>query len=118
MAIDSMNKVIHAAVRRDLTRLGAALDTARDGDRRRAADLGRAWANLREHLSTPEWHAAMRQVRRQPPRAAGWFLAWLEDGGPDEARRFLASEVPAPVRLVLGRVLGRRYHRTVAPVWR
>jgi hypothetical protein len=26
--------------------------------------------------------------------------------------------VPAPVRLVLGRVFGRSYHRDIAPVWR
>ncbi len=204
-----MNKVIHAAVRRDFTRLGAALGTARDGDRRRAADLGRAWGNLRDQLhhhhqqedtilfptavrlgadaglvealeaehqamgralaeideamgsyatsgsaedaadagdavrrgtavvdqhlaheegelepivlawgDAPEWREAMHRVRQQPPRSAGWFFAWLEDGGPEEAQRYLAHQVPRPVRLVFGRVLGRGYHRTVAPVWR
>ena len=48
--MDSMNKVIHAAVRRDLARLGGALDSVSDGDRKRAADLGRAWRNLRDQL--------------------------------------------------------------------
>lgn len=41
-----MNKVIHAAVRRDLRRLEHALTTVRDGDRPRAGDLRRAWEHL------------------------------------------------------------------------
>jgi len=206
--MDSMNKVIHAAVRRDLARLGGALDEVTDGDRRRATDLGRAWRNLRDqlrhhheqedtilfpvavhlgieralvdalesehqamsralgeidtamgsyatsasaadaadaadavrrgtavvdhhlaheegelepllrdHLGSPEWQSAMRRLRRQPPRQAGWFFAWLEDGASPEARAFIGSEVPTPVRMVLGRVFGRGYHRSIAPVW-
>jgi hemerythrin-like domain-containing protein len=208
MAMDSMNKVIHAAVRRDLARLGGALDEVTDGDRRRATDLCRAWRNLRdqlrhhheqedtilfpvvvhlgidpalvealeaehramsaamdevdtamssystsasaadaadaadavrrgtgvvdhhlaheegeleplvrEHLESAEWKAAMRQLRKQPPRKVGWFFAWLDDGASDEARAYVASEVPAPVRFVFGRVFGRGYRRTVAPTW-
>jgi hemerythrin-like domain-containing protein len=46
----TMNRVIHAAVRRDLDRLAAALDSARDGDRARAADLERAYSNLHAQL--------------------------------------------------------------------
>jgi len=208
MVMDSMNKVIHAAVRRDLARLGGALDTVSDGDHKRATDLGRAWRNLRdqlrhhheqedtilfpvtvhlgvdlalvdameaehqtmaralteidtamgsyatsasaadaadaadavrrgsvvveehlvheeeefeplvrEHLESSEWKAAMRQIRKVPPRQAGWFFAWIEDGAPEDARAFVATEVPAPVRLLLGRIFGRGYHRTIAPVW-
>lgn len=204
-----MNKVIHAAVRRDLARLAGALASVKDADGRRADELSRAWRNLRDqlrhhhqqedtilfpaavllgvdeglvavleaehgamgraldeideamgsyatsasaadaadaltavrrgsvvvdqhlaheegelepllrgHVDAPEWQAAMRRVRQQPPRTAGWFFAWLEDGVPDDAQRYLAREVPAPVRMVLGRLLGRGYHRTVAPVWR
>ncbi len=47
----TMNRVIHGAVRRDLARLATALDRARDGDRARAQDLERAYANLREQLT-------------------------------------------------------------------
>jgi len=47
----TMNRVIHAAVRRDLDRLATALDTFRDGDRSRAQALGRAYANLRTELT-------------------------------------------------------------------
>jgi hemerythrin-like domain-containing protein len=47
----TMNRVIHAAVRRDLTRLATALDRVPDGDRARAEELHRAFANLQEQLT-------------------------------------------------------------------
>jgi hemerythrin-like domain-containing protein len=47
----TMNRVIHQAVRRDLGRLDAALASARDGDRQRAQQLGRAYANLHRELT-------------------------------------------------------------------
>jgi hemerythrin-like domain-containing protein len=47
----TMNRLIHAAVRRDLQRLEAALGSASDGDRARAADLERAYANLHRELT-------------------------------------------------------------------
>jgi len=47
----TMNRVIHAAVRRDLDRLVRALDAIADGDRGRAQDLQRAYANLRHELT-------------------------------------------------------------------
>ena len=46
----TMNRVIHAAVRRDLDRLATALATARDGDRTRARQLNAAYANLHDQL--------------------------------------------------------------------
>jgi hypothetical protein len=47
----SMNKVIHCAVRRDLKRFRAALDSFRDGDRARASGLHRAWENFDQQLT-------------------------------------------------------------------
>ena len=47
----TMNRVIHDAVRRDLTRLSTALGAARDDDRARAAELDRAYAFLRDELT-------------------------------------------------------------------
>jgi hemerythrin-like domain-containing protein len=47
----TMNRLVHAAVRRDLGRLEAALGSLPDGDRVRAADLERAYANLRRELT-------------------------------------------------------------------
>ncbi len=46
----TMNRVIHAAVRRDLDRLADALAVAPDGDTARARDLERAYANLHAEL--------------------------------------------------------------------
>jgi hemerythrin-like domain-containing protein len=47
----TMNRVIHDAVWRDLTRLSTALGAARDDDRARAAELDRAYAFLRDELT-------------------------------------------------------------------
>jgi len=47
----SMNKAIHGAVRRDLTRFLNALDTFPDGDRARAEQLATAWANFDDQLT-------------------------------------------------------------------
>lgn len=46
-----MNKVIHCAVRRDLSRFRAALESFQDGDRARAAGLHRAWENFDDQLT-------------------------------------------------------------------
>jgi hemerythrin-like domain-containing protein len=47
----TMNRVIHAAVRRDLERLQSALADAREGDVARARQLERAYANLHRELT-------------------------------------------------------------------
>jgi hypothetical protein len=51
MATMSMNKAIHGAFRRDLRRFLDALASFRDGDRARAAQLGRAWDNFDAQLT-------------------------------------------------------------------
>ncbi|HEX6148248.1 hemerythrin domain-containing protein [Nocardioides sp.] len=50
MATITMNEITHAAVRRDLARMEAALGGFQEGDRERARDLRRAWASLWELL--------------------------------------------------------------------
>lgn len=47
----TMNRLIHAAVRRDLDRLSRALDEFRDGDVDRAGALALAFGNLRRELT-------------------------------------------------------------------
>ena len=47
----TMNRVIHAAVRRDLERTAKALDSFRDGDTVRAEELNRAWEHLAQQLT-------------------------------------------------------------------
>ena len=56
----SMNKVIHAAVRRDLGRFRRALDAFTDGDRERAAALHRAWVNFDAQLT--EHHEGEHEI--------------------------------------------------------
>lgn len=56
----SMNKVIHAAVRRDLERFQRALDGFTDGDRKRAAALQRAWVNFDAQLT--EHHEGEHEI--------------------------------------------------------
>jgi hemerythrin-like domain-containing protein len=206
----SMNKVIHAAVRRDLDRFRRALDGFRDGDRDRAAALHRAWVNfdaqLTEHhegeheiawpvleemgigeatiASFDAEHeqmaadlaatreamqtllrtatradadvaaAAMERLqattvahldheeqetepvfaqhagdpalkemgrkfgRRMGAAGAGVFFVWMQDGATAEEKSALADSVPRPVLAVMGGLLGRRYRKDVAPVWR
>ena len=204
----TMNRVIHGAVRRDLSRLEAALAAAPDGDRERSAGLRDAYAFLQgqlvhhhegedalifpmlgrlgadtglleameeEHLAmaealqstrtameryatsgsaadaqvarervvhtqevvdrhldheerdlepvmiahaeSEEWKSVEKQLRRQPPKVAGPFFAWVQDGMGVEERRHLEGAVPAPVRFLMSRVFGRSYHREIAPVW-
>ncbi|MGZ8744154.1 MAG: hemerythrin domain-containing protein [Nocardioides sp.] len=205
----TMNRVIHGAVRRDLSRLEAALAVAPDGDKDRAAALRDAYAYLQSelvrhhesedalifpmlggfgvdrglleemdqehhamaealhstraamekyaasgsgvdaqaarervvhtqevverhlgheerdldpvlvaHTDSPEWKAVEKKLRREPPRVAGPFFAWIQDGIQPEEQRYVASAVPGPVRWVMSRVFGRSYHREIAPVWR
>ena len=47
----TMNRLIHGAVRRDLDRLSAALDSFPDGDLARARELDRAFVNLRREVT-------------------------------------------------------------------
>jgi hypothetical protein len=47
----SMNKVIHGAIRRDLDRFVDALTRFPAGDKARAKQLGRAWANFDRQLT-------------------------------------------------------------------
>jgi hypothetical protein len=65
----SMNKVIHAAVRRDLDRFRRALDAFTDGDRGRAAELHRAWANFDAQLT--EHHEGEHEIAWPAMKAIG-----------------------------------------------
>ena len=204
-----MNDVIHAAVRRDLTRMQEALRAFPDGDGTRARDLERAWdalwaqlhhhhegedahvfpyvrslgevdASLLDemesehqamsdamqragaavaglaaspqrdravraadavaaaydvtdrhlvheetavvpvidaHKNSPEWKAVEKKLRVGGPRLAGDMFAWMQDGASPEVLQAIRETVPAPVLFVLTRVLGRRYHREIAPIW-
>lgn len=70
-----------------------------------------------EHASSPAMRAATKQVIKAHRGRLGNVLAWMQDGADDDARRFIRSEIPAPVVIVATAVGGRQYRRTIAPVW-
>lgn len=204
-----MNRVIHAAVRRDLDRLEAALRVLQDGDRDRVVQLSRAWQNLYDelvhhheqedeliwpallglgvdpvlleemesehgamrdaldetggrmtalarsasseqallaadsivatrlvverhltheeqelepqvlaHSDSEEWKRVEKQLRAGSPVRGGRMFAWLLDGASPEVKGYLRGVIPAPVLLLLSRVFGIGYQRSIAPVWR
>jgi hypothetical protein len=67
--------------------------------------------------TTPEMKAAVKQVRRAHRGNQGTLFAWLQDGDNADVAHGLRQEVPAPVLFVISRVGGRRYRRTIAPMW-
>ncbi|MGH9172551.1 MAG: hypothetical protein ACRD0Z_17070 [Acidimicrobiales bacterium] len=69
------------------------------------------------HHASPQIKSAQKQVRRAHRGNQGTLLAWLLDGADDDAIRGLRREVPRPVLFLISRVGGRRYRRTVSPVW-
>lgn len=70
-----------------------------------------------EQRHTHQLAAAKKAVRKTHRGNQGTFLAWLLDGADADAVRGLRREVPRPVLFVISRVGGRRYRRTIAPVW-
>lgn len=69
MAEMSMNRVIHAAVRRDLDRFTSALSTADGGDKRRAEQVSTAWANFHQQLT--QHHSSEHRIAWPVLRKAG-----------------------------------------------
>lgn len=67
---------------------------------------------------TPEMKAMGRQFAKRNPNQAGDFFAWIQDGATAEEQAALRANVPPPVVAIFSRLLGRRYRKTVAPVWR
>jgi hypothetical protein len=72
---------------------------------------------MRPHLESEEWKQAERALRKLPPVTAGRFFAWVTDGMDPDSRAFLRTTIPAPVVALLSNLVGRQYHREIAPVW-
>lgn len=70
-----------------------------------------------EHRDRPEIKAMGRKFARRRPSELGDFMAWVQNGASAEERSALRKNVPPPVVAVFG-LLGRRYKREIAPVWR
>jgi hypothetical protein len=76
MATMSMNRAIHAAVRRDLHRFLEALASFTDGDSRRAAMLGKAWDNFDGQLT--RHHEGEHEIAWPALQAVGVPRALME----------------------------------------
>jgi hemerythrin-like domain-containing protein len=72
----SMNRVIHAAVRRDLSRFEAALQALTPGDQDRARQLERAWENFSWQLD--HHHHGEHDIVWPALRSYGFDTAVLE----------------------------------------
>jgi hypothetical protein len=70
------------------------------------------------HLESPEWKAVEKRLRPESLADTGRWMAWVQDGMPDEEHAYFRSTIPAPVTFLLSRVAGRSYYREVAPAWR
>lgn len=72
---------------------------------------------LQQH-DRPELQAMVAAFRKDsgPPKA-GQMFAWLLDGADDAERAALRALVPGPVVTIFSTLFGRRYRKTVAPVW-
>ena len=66
----------------------------------------------------PGWKEIEKKFREGGPVRGGVMMAWLQDGGDDDALSSLRATIPPPVLFLLSHVFGRGYHRNVAPVWR
>ncbi len=61
--------------------------------------------------------AALKQVKKAHFKSMGNFVEFLQDGASEADRAAMRKELPAPVIFLFGKLAGRRYRRTIAPVW-
>ena len=61
--------------------------------------------------------AALKQVKKAHFTSMGNFVEFLQDGASEADRAAMRKELPAPVIFLFGKLAGRRYRRTIAPVW-
>lgn len=97
----SMNKVIHCAVRRDLKRFRAALDSFQNGDRAHAAELHRAWENFDTQLT--HHHEGEHEIAWPALLAVG--IAPDTITGFDDEHASMAAAL-AETRTAMGRLAG------------
>jgi hypothetical protein len=71
-----------------------------------------------EKANTPEIKAMGRKFARVPPKQAGVFFAWLQDGASAADVAALRKTVPGPVLKIVPALFGRSYTRDIAPMWR
>jgi Hemerythrin HHE cation binding domain len=97
----SMNKVIHCAVRRDLSRFRTALERFSDGDKARAAALYRAWQNFDAQLT--DHHEGEHEIAWVGLKAVGVDQATID--GFDHEHELMAADL-ATTRAAMERFAG------------
>ncbi len=71
-----------------------------------------------DHADHPAIKEMGKKFAKVSPSVGGTFFVWVQDGAEPDAQAAIEANVPKPVRAILGGIFGRRYRRTVAPVWR
>ena len=71
-----------------------------------------------QHRESAEWKAVEKKLRAGSPVHGGRMFAWILDGASPEVTGYLKGAIPGPVLLLLSRVFGIGYQRSIAPVWR
>jgi DUF438 domain-containing protein len=116
---EAMERYAASGSRADAEAARSTLATSRAViERHLAHEEGELEPLLFPHMESEEWKQVEKALRKSPPTINGRFFAWVTDGMDPASRTYLRSTVPAPVVAVFSHVLGRRYHREVAPVWR
>lgn len=120
-----MNRLIHGAVRRDLAGFTSALVGFPDGSATRGRQLLTAWKFFYGELDYQ--HHSEHEIAWPAPESVGIPRATLDHmdvlrvarrRGDARAERGAARGGAAAGRRYPQSALGRRYRRTVAPVWR
>lgn len=70
-----------------------------------------------ENLDHPAVQEMGKKFGKVSPAVGGTFFAWVTDGADPESQAAIENAVPKPVLVLIGGIFGRRYRRTVAPVW-
>lgn len=65
----------------------------------------------------PEIKAMNREFAKGGPAKGGQLFAWVSDGADPDELATLNSQVPAPVRMIVGGIFGRHYRRHVGSLW-
>ncbi|GAA1919816.1 hemerythrin domain-containing protein [Nocardioides hwasunensis] len=128
----------HVAMKNALTASSAAIDAVVAAPTATAAvaaadEVARAREVINGHLDheeadvegimgdleqDPEWKKAAAKMRPASLVDAANALAWMQDGAGERELSSLRATIPGPVVTILTKVVARRYHREVAPVWR
>ena len=112
----TMNAAIHAADA--LAAADSVVTTRTVVERHLSHEEQEVEPQMLRHKDSAEWKEVEKKLRAGGPARGGRMFAWLLDDASPEVKSYLHKTVPRPVLLLLSRVFGIGYHRSIAPVWR